>query len=48
MKIDSFIANLFTKTEAYASLFSKAFNEGIKDVFKEMGALSKKEVNPKG
>jgi len=40
MKIVLFIANLFTKTGAYASLFSKALNEGLKDVFKEMSAIS--------
>jgi hypothetical protein len=42
MKIVLFITNLFTKTGTYASLFSKAFNEGVKDVFKEMSAISDK------
>jgi hypothetical protein len=47
MKIVLFIANLFTKTDAYASLFSKAFSEGVKDVFKEMGAISRMPPGPK-
>jgi hypothetical protein len=47
MKIVIFIANLFTKTGGYASLFSKAFNEGVKDVIKEMGAISQMPPRPK-
>jgi hypothetical protein len=47
MKIVSFIVNLFKKTDAYASIFSKAFSEGVKDVFKEMGAISRMPPRPK-
>jgi hypothetical protein len=37
MKIIKFISHLVIKNDTYASLYSSALNEGIKDVFKEMG-----------
>jgi hypothetical protein len=37
MKIMKFISQLLVKNETYASLYSSALTEGIKDVFKEMG-----------
>lgn len=37
MKIIKFISHRITKNKTYASLYSSAVSEGIKDVFKEMG-----------
>ena len=37
MKILLFKMNFFKRDNTYASLFSSAFSEGIKDMFEEMG-----------
>jgi hypothetical protein len=44
MKLIAFIALLFKRQDTYASLFSSALTEGIKDVFKEMGNRTEKRV----
>lgn len=37
MKLVMFITHLLKRQDSYASLFSSALNEGIKDACKEMG-----------
>jgi len=46
VKIVTFITQLLKRQDSYASLFSSALDEGIRDAFKEMGNRFDK-TNPK-
>jgi len=47
MRIIRMIKHLFIRQSKYASLFSAAITEGIKDAFKEMGYQLKKDSTKK-